>query len=258
MRTKRQRGQKAAGQSVPGFTLIELLVVIAIISILAAMLLPVLARAKGAAKRIKCASNVHQMSAALRLYVDDFHKYPAFGDPKPVNRSTFWDYQILPYTSGNKGAFVCPGNVDARNNAETNWTFQAGGTIWPNRSYGYNAYGTQFGAMSPGAPVPFGVVLGLGPGPWWPLPFGQLVPDAKVLVPADMIAVADYDPSADDDGDGDLHPDLLYSLCLTGKHHNRRANAVFCDAHVEFARSNVWTAKSATALQRWNNDHQPH
>src|SRR6266508_817809 len=67
-----QRGTSLRRNRKRGFTLIELLVVIAIIAILAAILFPVFARAREAAREATCQNNMKQCAQSLKMYTDDY------------------------------------------------------------------------------------------------------------------------------------------------------------------------------------------
>ncbi len=67
--------QSKVSRPAAGFTLIELLVVIAIIAILAAMLMPALAKARQSALKSQCTSNLKQWGVAVNMYANDFQNY---------------------------------------------------------------------------------------------------------------------------------------------------------------------------------------
>jgi len=99
-----------------GFTLIELLVVIAIISILAAVLFPVFARARENARRASCMSNLKQIGLGFLMYAQDYDGvFPKIGYdvgvvvpyPNGDDGPAYWPVRIYPYTKSVQ-VFDCP------------------------------------------------------------------------------------------------------------------------------------------------------
>jgi prepilin-type N-terminal cleavage/methylation domain-containing protein len=111
------------GHKDTGFTLIELLVVIAIIAILAALLLPALSRAKAAARRTDCISNLRQINLGIHLYAgDNCDTLPAAlnvtGNSVEPNHAAIFYKRLMKYCVGLHGAsspqdkvFACPADT---------------------------------------------------------------------------------------------------------------------------------------------------
>ncbi len=249
------------------FTLIELLVVIAIIAILAAMLLPVLSRAKQRAQGALCLNNGKQLMVALHLYTGDNND---FYPPNPDDGNTLAGYNwcggaagigeadefnpdilldptrslLINYLGHNPALFRCPadtrqGLYQGANPSLTGQTVpaartfsmsQAVGTVDPGFAATYSSH-----SGVPNLPVTGPWLTGvwhqnLHDNPW--RTFGK-ISDAGPPSPSDLWVIVDEDARGLNDAAFAMEMVNPYWHDLPGTYHNFGCGFAFADGHSE-------------------------
>ena len=214
-----------------GFTLIELLVVLAIVTILVALLFPVLVSARERAQATRCQSNLQQIGKALDSYTQDWDDgLPPSMDVEIVSKALSWKDLLLPYLESRE-VFLCPTNpVGWGSVADYLKLRDAGPNHLPYAPEGKLGFPFAPGDGTGRFPVSYGVNLYLfRAGPDF-LPNGQ---------PNDfnaLLHLSDFpDPSRTLTVGETRHRSFVtaWDFAGLGHHHQKRIQYLFMDGHVK-------------------------
>ena len=201
-----------------GFTLIELLVVIAIIAILAAILFPVFAKAREAARATSCKSNLKQLGTAVQMYSQDYDEaYPAswYGTGYAAGTGYTWRIATLPYIK-NVQVYYCPSATPSSKTWDGSPAFTA--NEWNLRnSYGMNQ--VHWATTAPNLLNPFA---------------GRAA--AAITASAETIALAEKQDAIDQVAYQNDTLDYNFGVAepVASRRHSDGSNFLFVDGHVKW------------------------
>ncbi len=250
-----------------GFTLIELLVVIAIIAILAAILFPVFAQAREAARKTTCTSNLRQVGTAFMLYTQDYDECFPWAASNLGTPTTTWYDLVEPYVKVGAQGFGFGGNhrsfYTCPTFTNTSVPMQPGDPAPPSFTAAQVTPAMSYAAN--GWIMPMGNKM-LGPNPWFP--GKSLTALASLNAPAQVVLVAHgmgtrpavggddvtTGCTGNEEGTGPVPPPQGHAgvYCAARFKHNNGSVYLLADGHAKWYRGpDSWRATgSAVAYRR--------
>jgi prepilin-type processing-associated H-X9-DG protein/prepilin-type N-terminal cleavage/methylation domain-containing protein len=210
------------------FTLVELLAVIAVLAVLAALLLTALSQSKAAARRITCVNNLRQVGMAAQMYWTDHEERSFRYISGATNGGTiYWFGWIEPWLPGNEGERACDISLGAL------FPYLQGRGVELCPALNYNS--RLFKLKATGASYGYGYNLFLSAPVHLPaLNMSKVLRPGNTVLVADAAQINDFQEPASPG-----HPlieEFYYvndSEPTAHFRHQQRANAVFCDGHVD-------------------------
>ncbi|MBN2562010.1 MAG: prepilin-type N-terminal cleavage/methylation domain-containing protein [Phycisphaerae bacterium] len=228
------------------FTLLELLVVISILALLMGLLLPSLSQSRGEAEAMVCASNIRQIGLANNFYANDNHQYycPGAADFMPTNLHRWHGMRdhpsqpfngergpLLPYLGSEGGIRACPSvRINLPENDPRRFEKNCGG-------YGYNLafLGRQLEKATGGHYVVETDLVG-AKNDRIRHPAETVMFTDSVFLSGDLIEYSFAEPRFFPTFGTRPDPSIHFR-------HNRQANVVWCDGHVDQRRMTFsWTS----------------